>query len=81
MDQGFVYHTEYDTLQQVEEGSVLRAGRNLLALTTTLAGMPLDGQMETNVKFFDVLGMWMMQYPAWLIWLNPSLCGIPTERG
>ena len=45
---GYVYHTEYDTIEQIDEGTVQRAGTNLLAIVKNLAAMQLDRKMETG---------------------------------
>ena len=71
---GYVYHTEYDTIEQIDNGTVQRAGINLLAIVKNLAAQELDRKMETNVVFFDLFGVFMVHYPAWAGTVLNSLC-------
>ena len=67
VDKGFVYHTEFDSMEQVmedqniqellkmivirqvSEGTVERAGQNILGLVTNLAGQHLDRELKSEV--------------------------------
>jgi len=64
VDKGYVYHTEYDSMEQVSEGTVERAGLNLLGLVTHLASQHLDTQLTSEVVFFDVFGLFMLRYSS-----------------
>ncbi|XP_062868297.1 endoplasmic reticulum metallopeptidase 1 [Trichomycterus rosablanca] len=68
IENGFIYHTKYDTPDRIHTDSIQRAGDNILALlkhllnTETLAD-PSEYRHGSMV-FFDVLGMVMVAYPA-----------------
>ena len=67
VDKGFVYHTEFDSMEQVmeyqsikellkmlvmrqvAEGTIERAGQNILGLVTNLAGQHLDRELKSEV--------------------------------
>ena len=66
-------------MRQVSEGTVERAGQNILGLVTNLAGQHLDSELKSEVAinsnlhsnancgqvvFFDVLGIFMLQYSS-----------------
>ena len=71
--EGYVYHTEYDTSSRIPLGSIQRAGDNLLAVVSRLARFKhlatVHNTTENNSSsavYFDLLGVRMISYPAWL---------------
>jgi len=66
---GYVYHTDHDTSARIPDGSIQRAGDNVLAVLTNLAGnknIGADGSSNQTSVFFDLLGLCMVEYPAWV---------------
>ena len=59
---GYIYHTTHDKSEYIPNGSILRSGLNVLALTKALLNSeglksPLDNTTGTPV-FFDILGLY-----------------------
>ena len=59
---GYIYHTTHDKSEYIPNGSILRGGLNVLALTKALLNSeglksPLDNATGTPV-FFDILGLY-----------------------
>ena len=69
---GYVYHTEYDTSHRIPLGSIQRAGDNVLAVVSRLARFKhlatVHNMTDTasSAVYFDLLGVRMISYPAWL---------------
>ena len=69
---GYVYHTEYDTSHRIPLGSIQRAGDNVLAVVSRLARFKHLAAVQnmtdtaTSAVYFDLLGVRMISYPAWL---------------
>lgn len=68
IDNGYVYHTKYDTPDRILTNSIQRAGDNILAVLKYLATSdnladPSDYR-HGNMVFFDVLGLLVVAYPA-----------------
>ncbi|KAB5549202.1 hypothetical protein PHYPO_G00064680 [Pangasianodon hypophthalmus] len=68
IENGYIYHTKYDTADRILTDSIQRAGDNILALlkhlvTTETLGDPSEYRHGSMV-FFDVLGVVMVAYPA-----------------
>lgn len=64
---GYVYHTKFDTIEQIPLGSLQRTGDNILALAR---GMAQGHQLENvqkhsagNLVFFDFLGAFVVRWP------------------
>ena len=70
MKNGYVYHTKYDTEDRITEGSIQRAGDNVLEVVRHLAQSDILGHTDAHasgsVVFFDVLGLFMVYYPEWM---------------
>ena len=67
IDNGYVYHTAYDTGDRVPDGSITQAGDNLLALVVKLVGKEsLDKAKSSGLVYFDMFGLWMVSYPSWV---------------
>ena len=60
------YHTYADSLENVDPRSIQHHGSYALTLARGFgsAGLPLSG--EGNRIYFDVLGLGLLHYPAWL---------------
>jgi len=73
---GHVYHTEYDTSQRIPDGSIQRAGDNILSVLNRLSRLKnleevsLDNTSmddgSTTAIYFDFLGLVMVSYASWI---------------
>lgn len=61
---GYVYHTKYDDLDQIEPSVLQNTGENLLALTRAISmhNATVDRKIAVKYVFFDVLGLYMVSY-------------------
>uniref|UniRef100_A0A8C6ZI82 Endoplasmic reticulum metallopeptidase 1 n=1 Tax=Nothoprocta perdicaria TaxID=30464 RepID=A0A8C6ZI82_NOTPE len=68
IENGYIYHTKYDTSDRILTDSIQRAGDNILAVLKYLATSDkLAKSFEYrhgNVVFFDILGLFVLAYPA-----------------
>uniref|UniRef100_A0A665VYG4 Endoplasmic reticulum metallopeptidase 1 n=1 Tax=Echeneis naucrates TaxID=173247 RepID=A0A665VYG4_ECHNA len=68
IENGFIYHTKYDTADRILTDSIQRAGDNILAvLKYLLTSEKLADSSEYrhgNMVFFDLLGVVVVAYPA-----------------
>ncbi|XP_012724632.2 endoplasmic reticulum metallopeptidase 1 [Fundulus heteroclitus] len=68
IENGFIYHTKYDTANRILTDSIQRAGDNILAVLKHLAtSAELADSSEYrhgNMVFFDLLGVVAVAYPA-----------------
>ncbi|XP_070791659.1 endoplasmic reticulum metallopeptidase 1 [Pituophis catenifer annectens] len=68
IENGYIYHTKYDTVDRILTDSIQRAGDNILAVLKYLANSDISTKSQEyrhgNVVFFDVLGMFILAYPA-----------------
>ncbi|MBN3279846.1 ERMP1 metallopeptidase, partial [Polyodon spathula] len=68
IENGYLYHTKYDTADRILTDTIQRAGDNILAVLKLLASSEeLANSSEYrhgNMVFFDVLGVFMVAYPA-----------------
>lgn len=64
---GYVYHTKYDTIEQIPLGSLQRTGDNILALARGMAQghqlSDIDSHRNGNLVFFDFLGAFVIRWP------------------
>lgn len=64
---GYVYHTKFDTIEQIPLGSLQRTGDNILALARGMAQGHQLSQVEKfkegNLVFFDFLGAFVVRWP------------------
>lgn len=64
---GYVYHTKYDSVDQVPLGSLQRTGDNILALAKGMAQGHQLSNIEKykpgNLVFFDFLGAFVVRWP------------------
>lgn len=60
------YHTYADSLENVDPGSIQHHGSYALALTRRFGSSDLPLSAEGNRIYFDVLGLGLLHYPAWL---------------
>jgi Peptidase family M28 len=62
------YHTQTDSVENIDERSLQHRGASALALTRHFGDLELDRSHEGNAVYFDVLGMTVLHYPArWVI--------------
>ncbi|ETE56661.1 hypothetical protein L345_17627, partial [Ophiophagus hannah] len=68
IENGYIYHTKYDTVDRILTDSIQRGGDNILAVLKYLAKSDISTKSQKyrhgNVVFFDVLGMFILAYPA-----------------
>ncbi|XP_018540719.1 endoplasmic reticulum metallopeptidase 1 [Lates calcarifer] len=68
IENGFIYHTKYDTADRILTDSIQRAGDNILAVLKYLVmSEKLADSSEYrhgNMVFFDLLGVVVVAYPA-----------------
>ncbi|CAI5796570.1 Hypothetical predicted protein [Podarcis lilfordi] len=68
IENGYIYHTKYDTADRILTDSIQRAGDNILGVLKYLAESDKLAKSHEyrhgNVVFFDVFGMFVMSYPA-----------------
>ncbi|XP_030625487.1 endoplasmic reticulum metallopeptidase 1-like [Chanos chanos] len=68
IENGFIYHTKYDTPDRILTDSIQRAGDNILAVLKHLvmSEMLADSSdyRHGNMVFFDLLGVVVVAYPA-----------------
>lgn len=64
---GYVYHTKFDTIDNIPLGSLQRTGDNILALAKGMAQGRQLSQVEQfragNLVFFDFLGAFVVRWP------------------
>ncbi len=58
------YHTPLDDVRHLDASSLQHQGESLLALARALAGADLEGAGRRPMAFFDVLGAWILAWPA-----------------
>ncbi|XP_064624379.1 endoplasmic reticulum metallopeptidase 1-like [Lineus longissimus] len=67
INNGYVYHTEFDTADRIPKGCLQRGGENLLALVKRLASSPKledpKNEAKGNMVFYDILGKFLIMYP------------------
>ncbi|XP_051002276.1 endoplasmic reticulum metallopeptidase 1 isoform X2 [Acomys russatus] len=68
IENGYIYHTKYDTADRILIGSIQRAGDNILAVLKHLATSDMLSSSSEyrhgNMVFFDVLGLFVIAYPS-----------------
>ncbi|KAM4052330.1 endoplasmic reticulum metallopeptidase 1 [Anomaloglossus baeobatrachus] len=68
IENGYIYHTKYDTADRIHTDSIQRAGDNILGVLQYLASSPLLADSSEyrhgNLIFFDVSGLFLLSYPA-----------------
>ncbi|KAH0628316.1 hypothetical protein JD844_009273 [Phrynosoma platyrhinos] len=68
IENGYIYHTKYDTADRILTDSIQRAGDNILGVLKYLATSDKLARSHEyrhgNVVFFDVFGMFVLAYPA-----------------
>ncbi|XP_075683460.1 endoplasmic reticulum metallopeptidase 1 [Rhinoderma darwinii] len=68
IENGYIYHTKYDTADRIHTDSIQRAGDNILSVLRYLASSPLLADSSEfrhgNLIFFDFSGMFVVSYPA-----------------
>ncbi|XP_044301792.1 endoplasmic reticulum metallopeptidase 1 [Varanus komodoensis] len=68
IENGYIYHTKYDTADRILTDSIQRAGDNILGVIKYLAKSDKLARSHEyrhgNMVFFDVFGMFILAYPA-----------------
>ncbi|KAK5852058.1 hypothetical protein PBY51_023562 [Eleginops maclovinus] len=68
IENGFIYHTKYDTADRILTDSIQRAGDNILAvlryLVTSEKLADSSEYRHGNMVFYDLLGVFVVAYPA-----------------
>ncbi|XP_021489920.1 endoplasmic reticulum metallopeptidase 1 isoform X2 [Meriones unguiculatus] len=68
IENGYIYHTKYDTADRILLDSIQRAGDNILAVLKHLATSDMLASSSEyrhgNMVFFDVLGLLVIAYPS-----------------
>ncbi|EGW00424.1 Endoplasmic reticulum metallopeptidase 1 [Cricetulus griseus] len=68
IENGYIYHTKYDTADRILIDSIQRAGDNILAVLKYLATSDMLASSSEyrhgNVVFFDVFGLLVIAYPS-----------------
>ncbi|KAM6468357.1 endoplasmic reticulum metallopeptidase 1 [Liasis olivaceus] len=68
IENGYIYHTKYDTADRILTDSIQRAGDNILAVLKYLAKSDILSKSHEyrhgNIVYFDFLGMFVLAYPA-----------------
>lgn len=64
---GYVYHTKFDSIDQVPLGSLQRTGDNILSLALGMAQghqlSDIESHKAGNLVFFDFLGAFVVRWP------------------
>ena len=67
---GYVYHTKYDSTDNIAIGAILRCGENVLEVARSLAALnPADltnDRSERTPVYFELLGSLAISYPIWV---------------
>lgn len=62
------YHTQLDSLDNVNQPSLQHQGSYALALAQQFGNADLSKRSDRNAVYFDLLGIWLMHYStAWVI--------------
>uniref|UniRef100_A0A8C5LN00 Endoplasmic reticulum metallopeptidase 1 n=1 Tax=Leptobrachium leishanense TaxID=445787 RepID=A0A8C5LN00_9ANUR len=68
IENGYIYHTKFDTPDRIHTDSIQRAGDNILGVLKYLATSHQLGDSSAfrhgNMVFFDVCGLFVLCYPA-----------------
>ncbi|CAI9617643.1 unnamed protein product [Staurois parvus] len=68
IENGYIYHTKYDTADRIHTDSIQRAGDNIMGVLKYLASSHLLADASEyrhgNLVFFDVCGFFVLCYPA-----------------
>ena len=68
---GYVYHTDADTLHRIPDGSIQRSGDNVISVILKLvvssaSELGIHGDNESPPVFFDIFGLVVISYPRWI---------------
>lgn len=62
IDRSTHYHTQLDSIEEIDERSLQHHGSYALALTKHFGNLDLHNLRERNVVYFDVLGLFLLYY-------------------
>lgn len=63
------YHSPLSTPEVFDQGSLQDMGQQVLDLTRALLAAPTLPERASEHTFFDVFGLFLVSYPAWVGWL------------
>jgi Peptidase family M28 len=79
------YHTDYDTVANLDERSLQHHGSYCLALTRHFGNLPLDRTVDRDYAFFNVCGSTFVYYPLYwgiaLSAVSTAVCCCVLIRG
>jgi hypothetical protein len=64
-----LYHSPLATPANLDQGALQDMGGQVLDLTRALADAPVDPVAKSDRVFFDVFGLVLVHYPAWVGWV------------
>lgn len=65
----FDYHNPTDRMEYLDRGSLQDLGDFAYSMTRALAFADSLPDKKSDAVFFDVLGIWVVQYPQWVGWI------------
>ncbi|PLK25980.1 M20/M25/M40 family metallo-hydrolase [Novosphingobium sp. TH158] len=71
-----LYHSPLATPERLDQGALQDMGGQVLALTDRLVRSPSLPQASPSVVFFDVFGLFLVTYPAWIGWIMVAAIGL-----
>lgn len=77
----YVYHTEYDGMESISDGTFQHTGDNILAIAKAIANSPelpdTSKHASGNLVFYDVLGWFIIYYSDNTgVIINLSICAV-----
>lgn len=67
IDGSMLYHTRADSIENIDERSLQHQGSYLLSLAQHFGNANLDQPRTGNAIYFDLLGLTLLHYPAFLV--------------
>ena len=58
------YHAQTDSIEEIDQDSLQHHGATALALARHFGNLDLNPAAKTNAVYFDVLGLFLVRYPA-----------------
>lgn len=75
-----LYHSPKATPERLDQGALQDVGAQVLALTAALDAAPHLPARAADVVFFDLFGLTMVHYPAWLGWVMLGISALVLAR-
>lgn len=76
LNNAIAHHTNFDSLPYLDERSVQHHGEYALSLTRHFGNLNLNENGGGSSVYFDVLGLWLVHYPATWAILFAGLAGL-----